>query len=149
MGDEIFGYFRRGRFVTFKDIVMEETIDYGEISYKVNTHEHGLDLLHSIDLIKKSFFYDSRKCQGNIKKIICSKTKDKKNKILALNKLEWYAFVINNAKKLRDDFREVASQDIYQVYRGGQQRLYLEPKKKLIFTIPTEDKVRFDPTEKI
>ncbi len=53
MGDEIFGYFRRGRFVTFKDIVMEETIDYGEISYKVNTHEHGLDLLHSIDLIKK------------------------------------------------------------------------------------------------
>jgi type III restriction enzyme len=145
MGDKIFGCFRRGRFVTFKDIVMEETKDYGEISYKVSTHEHGLDLLHSIDLIKKASSMTQENVRAILRRLFAAGPKTK-NKILALNKLEWYAFVINNAKKLRDDFRKVASQDIYQVYRG-QQRLYLEP-KKAIFTIPTEDKVRFDPTEK-
>lgn len=145
MGDKIFGHFRRGRFVTFKEIVMEQVSNYGEVSYKVNTHEHGLDLLHSIDLIKKSVSMTNENVRAVLRRLFAVKPRIK-NKILSLNKLEWYAFVINNAKRLRDDFKEVASQDIYQIYRG-QQRLYLKP-KKATFTIPTEDKVRFDPNER-
>lgn len=144
IGNKIYGYFRRGRFATFKDIAMEEIADYGEVSYEVNTHEHGLDLLHSIDLIKKAVSMTSENVRAVLRRLFATRPRIK-NKILLLNKSEWYAFVINNTRKIREDFKEVASQDIYQVYRG-QQRFFLKP-KKAVFTIATEDKVRFDPTE--
>src|SRR5699024_372293 len=52
-GDFIFGKFRSGRYITFKDLV-KTNVDYKELKYSVNIKENKLDLLHSIDLIKSS-----------------------------------------------------------------------------------------------
>lgn len=142
MGDRIYGHYKRGKFITFKDIVTKENVNYGTISYKVNTHEHGIDLLHSIDLIKKAVSMTSENVRAVLRKLFAAKPIGRK-KVLSLNRLEWYAFVINNAEKLRVDFKEVASQTHYQL----KILTNINP-KRAIFTIPTEDKIRYDPTEK-
>jgi type III restriction enzyme len=143
IGDRIFGHYIQGRFITLENMSSKEALEFKNFSYKVNTHDNGLDLLHSIDIIKKDASMTNQNVKIVLRRLFSASPKIK-NKILSLNKLEWYAFIINNVKKLRDDFIEVASQDIYELSRG--QQIFIEP-KKAIFTIPLEDKVRYDPTE--
>jgi type III restriction enzyme len=61
-------------------------------------------------------------------------------KLIALSNREWYAFMINNTYKLREDFTEVAT------LPNLRQMQYLE-KKREPFKLPLEDFYRYQPYE--
>ncbi|QCT73968.1 DEAD/DEAH box helicase [Macrococcoides canis] len=140
IGTEIYGRYMQGKFITFEDV--EKSKSFRKISYKVDTHEHGLSLLHSIDVIKRAVSMKSDNVRAVLKRLFSS-TPSNPDKILRLNKHEWYAFVINNVDKLREVFKEVAKntqfQDSFKV---------LTPKIET-FKIPLEDNLKFDPTEQV
>lgn len=141
MNDKILGRFRQGRFVTYKDLMDIDKGTYKEISYNVNTHVHGIDMMHSIDMIKRSVKMSHENVRAILLSLFSNQVR-KKQKLLNLSKHEWYAFIINNAKKIRDDFRDLVSGKTYQ-----QSMLEINP-KLTTFQIPVEDFFKYDSTEK-
>lgn len=61
------------------------------------------------------------------------------NKLLSLDTARYYAFIINNEHKLKEDFREATTQ-------LAQQTTIVEP-KTATFTIPEQELYRYDPSE--
>ena len=95
----------------------------------VNTHSHGIYLLHSVDGIKKATGMQSQKVK-NILRRMFSKGKKTKYKFISLENSDFYAFVINNAKKLKIDFNTVTTQ------MGGTQMAFVMETKTAPFHIP-------------
>ncbi len=100
-----------------------------EIKTSVNTHTHGIYLLHSVDEIKKVTGMQSQKVK-NILRRMFSKGKKTKYKFIELENSDFYAFVINNVKQLKMDFKSVTTQ-----MGGVQMSLIMQP-KEATFTIP-------------
>ena len=63
-GDNVLRKVAHGKFV--KPTTIEESKDYRTIKKKINTHEHGIYLLHSVDAIKKAVGMKS----GKVKTIL-------------------------------------------------------------------------------
>lgn len=97
---------------------------------------HGIYLLHSVDEIKKVTGMQSQKVK-NILRRMFSKGKKKKYKLIELENSDFYAFVINNVKQLKIDFKKVTSQ-----MGGTQLSLKLEPKVTQ-FCIPEMEVYKF------
>lgn len=95
----------------------------------VNTHTHGIYLLHSVDGIKKATGMQLQKVKSILRRMF-SKGKKTKYKFIALENSDFYAFVINNAKKLKIDFKAVTSQ------MGGTQIEFALQPKTSTFHIP-------------
>ena len=68
------------------------------------------------------------------------KNKNQNNKLINLETAEFYAFVINNEKVLKEDFREIGAKMMEQ--------LPLKMFKTAPFKIPVEDFFKYDPTAK-
>ena len=141
IGDVIQGRFRQGRFITFKELATTND-NYTKLEYAVDTREHRLDLLHSIDLIKTSIGMSQENVRAILRKLF-SKVPKADSKLLSLTKREWYAFIINNAKEIRDELKEVSAKTEYQLSFPSTK---IEP-KEISFKIPEEDKIRIDPSE--
>ena len=107
-----------------------------KVKTTVNTHTHGIYLLHSVDEIKKATGMQSQKVK-NILRRMFSKGKKKKYKLIELENSDFYAFVINNVKQLKIDFKKVTSQ-----MGGTQLSLKLEPKVTQ-FCIPEMEVYKF------
>lgn len=107
-----------------------------EIKTTVNTHTHGIYLLHSVDEIKKVTGMQSQKVK-NILKRMFSKGKKTKYKFIDLENSDFYAFVINNVKKLKEDFKDVTSQ------MGGEQYSFVIAPKETTFSIPEMEIYKF------
>jgi type III restriction enzyme len=137
--DRILGRYRQGRFVTFKDLLVREKGTYQDVSYEVNTHLHGIDMMHSIDMIKKVIKMSHENVRAVLLALFSNQVR-KKQKLLNLNKKEWYAFIINNATRLRDDFRKLVADSTYQM-----KSIEINPKIST-FKIPEEDFFKYDPT---
>jgi len=75
----------------------------------VNTHSHGIYLLHAVDEVKKATGIQSQKVKSILRRMF-SKGKKTKYKLIALENSDFYAFVINNSKQLKIDFKAVTSQ---------------------------------------
>jgi len=90
---------------------LSEGLNKNNVSIKteVNTHTHGIYLLHAVDEIKRATGMQSQKVK-NILRRMFSKGKGQKYKFVALDNSDFYAFVINNSKKLKYDFKTVTSQ---------------------------------------
>lgn len=140
LNDKIIGRYRQGKFVTLNELKDQEIGTYTVIHHSVDTHLHGIDMMHSIDMIKKSVSMSHENVRAILLSLFSSQV-PKKQKLLALNKHEWYAFIINNAKKIRDDFRDLISGSTYQ-----QRFLEINPKVST-FEIPTEEFFSYDSTE--
>lgn len=139
MDNRILGKYRQGRFVTYKELLIREKGTYRDISYAVDTHLHGIDMMHSIDMMKKVV----KMSHENVRAILLSLFSNqvqKKEKILNLNKSEWYAFIINNASRIRDDFRTLVAGSTYQM-----QSIEINPKRST-FTLPEEDFIKYNPS---
>jgi type III restriction enzyme len=107
----------------------------------VNTHSHGIYLLHSIDEIKKVTGMKSQTVK-NILRRLFAKNKKRKYKLTELENTDFYAFVINNVKQLKIDFKKVTAQ------MGGQQMsLALQP-KTTPFVIPDMEIYKFSEVKK-
>lgn len=112
-----------------------------QIKTTVNTHSHGIYLLHSVDAIKKVTGMQSQKVK-NILRRMFSKGKRTKYKFVALENADFYAFIINNVQRLKMDFKEVTSG-----LGGVQMSLKLEP-KTTTFTIPEMEIYKYSEVKK-
>lgn len=112
----------QGVFRTTESLAQGSTDNRIKVKTTVNTHTHGIYLLHSVDEIKKVTGMQSQKVK-NILRRMFSKGKKKKYKLIELENSDFYAFVINNVKQLKIDFKKVTSQ-----MGGTQLSLKLEPK---------------------
>ncbi len=112
-----------------------------KIKTMVNTHSHGIYLLHSVDAIKKVTGMQSQKVK-NILRRMFSKGKRTKYKFVALENADFYAFIINNVQRLKMDFKEVTAG-----LGGVQMSLKLEP-KTTTFTIPEMEIYKYSEVKK-
>lgn len=134
-GDEILGKALHGQFVR-TEMVMESTAYY-TTRRRVETHKHGILLLHSVDAIKTAIGMSTGKVKTILERLF-RKGKNTKKKLLSLNTAEFYAFVINNEHLLREEFREVTAD------MAGQITMRCSP-KTAIFRIPEQDFFKYDP----
>lgn len=111
------------------------------IKTAVNTHSHGIYLLHSVDEIKKVTGLQSQK----VKNILCrmfSKGKKTKYKFVALENSDFYAFIINNVKQLKIDFKGCTAQ------MGGRQMSFVLEPKQAEFSIPEMEIYKYSEVKK-
>ena len=119
----------QGIFKTTEDLAKGGSDNQIKVKTAVNTHTHGIYLLHSVDEIKKVTGMQSQKVK-NILRRMFSKSKKRKYNFIALENSDFYAFVINNVKKLKMDFKNVTSQ------MGGKQMSFMLHPKTSDFHIP-------------
>lgn len=140
-GESLIGYIREGKFIKTESILDSDMGTSKEIRHTVNTHSNGIDYLHSIDAIKSAIGLSAQKTKVILERLFRKNTLVR-NKILSLTTPEFYAFIINNEKLLRVDFREATAQ------AGQQLRLTFDVKPKtMAFSIPEQELYRYDPSE--
>lgn len=137
-GDDIIGHAIYGEFVR-TDMVAEST-NYYTTRKRVNTHKHGIELLHSVDAIKSTIGIQTAKVKTILERLF-RKGGTSYKKLLLLDTAEFYAFIINNEHKLKEEFREVTANIAQPI------TLRLNPKKSP-FHIPEQDFFKYDPCVK-
>ncbi len=130
---------RHGKFIKTADIARNDLGGFLSVNFEVNTHSNGIDLLHAIDMIKREIGMTSQKTKAILKHLFFAKTRSQ-YKLLKLDNREWYAFMINNSRQLRDDFADLTAQSVRQI------NMALMPKTSE-FRIPHEELYRYDPTD--
>lgn len=137
-GTEIRGQALQGAFV--RTSALTESHSFIETHKRVDTHKHGMQLMHSVDAIKSSIGMAQNKVKIILERLF-RKGGNQKCKIVSLETAEFYAFVINNQHKLKEEFRAVTAQMEEQISYG------LNPKRST-FHIPEQDFYRYDPNVK-
>ena len=137
-GAEIHGQALQGEFV--RTSALTESHSYITTHRRIDTHKHGMQLMHSIDAIKSSIGMAQNKVKTILERLFRNGG-NPNQKLIALETAEFYAFIINNQHKLREEFREVTAQ------MAVQMSMQLHPKKST-FHIPEQDFFRYDPNVK-
>lgn len=137
-GAEIHGQALQGEFV--RTSALTESHSYITTHKRIDTHKHGMQLMHSIDAIKSSIGMAQNKVKTILERLF-RKGGNSNGKLIALETAEFYAFIINNQHKLKEEFREVTAQ------MAVQMSMQLHPKKSA-FHIPEQDFFRYDPNVK-
>jgi len=134
-GTDIHGQALQGEFVRTSAIA--DSHSFITTHKRVDTHKHGIQLMHSIDAIKSSIGMAQNKVKTILERLF-RKGGNPTRKLIALETAEFYAFVINNQHKLKEEFRAVTAQ------MAVQMTLTLQPKKSP-FRIPEQDFFKYDP----
>jgi type III restriction enzyme len=134
-GDIIHGQALQGQFVRTSAIADSQS--YITTHKRVDTHKHGIYLMHSVDAIKSSIGMAQNKVKTILERLF-RKGGNPSKKLIALETAEFYAFVINNQHKLKEEFRDVTAQ------MAQQMSLMLHPKTST-FHIPEQDFFKYDP----
>lgn len=132
--DEIHGSFLQGTFARTEKLV--DSLSFRSMRIRVDIQKHGLLLLHSVDAIKKSLALSTDRVKTILERLF-KKGGDTKKKLLNLNIAEFYAFVINNERRLQEDFRTVTADMV--------QQTNLITTKTGKFYIPEQDFFKYDP----
>ena len=134
-GNEIIGHALYGQYIR-TDRVAESTTYY-TTRKRVNTHKHGMEMLHCVDSIKRTINMPTAKVKTILERLF-RKGGNATKKLLLLDTAEFYAFIINNEHLLKEEFREVTAD------MAVQMSMLLHPKKST-FHIPDQDFFRYDP----
>lgn len=134
-GTDIHGQALQGEFV--RTSALADSHSYITTHKRVDTHKHGIQLMHSIDAIKSSIGMAQNKVKTILERLF-RKGGNPTRKLIALETAEFYAFVINNQHKLKEEFRAVTAQ------MAVQMTLTLQPKQSP-FRIPEQDFFKYDP----
>jgi len=134
-GDEIIGKALHGTFVRTESVI--EGTEFFTTHKKVNTHKHGIELLHSTDEIKTAISMPTGKVKTMLERLF-RKGSNPTRKLLSLDTAEFYAFIINNERLLKEEFRAVTAGMAVQVSIG------IKPKTST-FHIAEQDFFRYDP----
>lgn len=134
-GTDIHGQALQGEFVRTSAIA--DSHSFITTHKRVDTHTHGIQLMHSIDAIKSSIGMAQNKVKTILERLF-RKGGNPTRKLIALETAEFYAFVINNQHKLKEEFRAVTAQ------MAVQMTMTLQPKKSP-FYIPEQDFFKYDP----
>lgn len=131
----------QGIFRTTEELALGVGKNNVTIKTAVNTHSHGIYLLHSVDEIKKVTGLQSQKVK-NILRRMFSKGKKTKYKFVALENSDFYAFIINNVKQLKIDFKGCTAQ------MGGRQMSFVLEPKQAEFSIPEMEIYKYSEVKK-
>lgn len=134
---EIVGKVLHGKFITMETI-MDSDAEHVTTRRRVDTHRYGMQLLHSMDMIKTAVGIPTNKIKAILERLFRKGRHSKQRKLLSLETQDFYAFVINNARKLRVDFQTVTSE------MADQQPLALVNPKTAEFHIPEQDFFKYD-----
>jgi type III restriction enzyme len=141
LDSEIVGRILHGKYIHMES-VLKNSAEYVTTRRRVDTHKYGMQLLHSVDMIKITAGIPSAKVKTILERLFRKGRHSKQHKLLSLETSDFYAFVINNARKLRDDFRTVTA---------GMMQLsslnFIMPKTSS-FHIPEQDFFKYDPGAK-
>lgn len=107
---------------------------------RVDTHKHGIELLHSVDAIKSTISMSNIKTKVILERLF-RRGKNNNMKVIKLPIAEFYAFIINNTHKIKEDFREVTAD------MAVQRKIVLTP-KTTTFRIPEQDFFKYDTSVK-
>ena len=107
----------------------------------VNTSKNGIDLRHSIGVISSKIGMKYDRTRVVLERMFL-KRKIFTKKFIDLSLIEFYAFIINNEDKLKNDFFEAVSQE------SRQTTLKSESIKEVPFKIPEMDIIKYDPNMK-
>lgn len=138
-GEKLYGYARKGKFVLLSSINNEDIYEEIKTETEVDTHRDGIALLHCTDDIKSAVGISTAKTKTILERLFRGNVRSQK-KLLNLNTKEYYAFVINNVKLLKEVFRKATAEMCRQL------SLTMQPKTGN-FTIPEQDLFRYDSTE--
>lgn len=139
-GDTLISQILHGEYVR-TEAVGEKTAEHLTTTRKVDTHAHGIYLLHSVDELKKAISLSSAKVKAILERLF-RKGMNPSKKLLSLDTKEFYAFIINNVKRIKADFVEVTAT------MGQQLSLALYDPKVVPFHIPEQDFFKYDPSVK-
>ena len=137
-GDELIGQILQGIYVRTTS-VGESGASFIKTKRHVDTHSHGIYLLHSVDELKKAISLNSAKTKAILERLF-RKSPNPNKKILSLGTKDFYAFIINNVKKIKVDFIEVTAAMPLQY-----SFLSMTP-KTVPFHIPEQDFFKYDPS---
>ena len=137
-GEELISEILQGVFVRTSSLGENED-SFIETRRRVDTHLHGILLLHSVDELKKPLGLNTAKTKAILERLF-RKSMNPNKKIISLDTKEFYAFIINNAKQIKIDFSEVAAS------LGKQQIMIPVEPKTLTFHIPENDFYKYDPS---
>lgn len=138
---EIESKIMQGVFRTTEDLTAGTKKNNITIKTALNTHTHGIYLLHCIDEIKKVTGLQSQKVK-NILRRMFSRGKKTKYKLIELDNSDFYAFIINNVKQLKGDFKSVTSQ------MGGVQVSFAMEPRTTTFSIPEMEIYKYSEVKK-
>jgi type III restriction enzyme len=124
-----------GQFVRTNAVAESES--FRSIHRTVDTHRHGILLLHSIDSIKSAVGMQTAKVRTILERLFRDGGNMSKN-VITLDTKEFYSFVINNEKKLKEDFLGATSN------MSEQMSLAFKP-KSATFRFPEQDFYKYDP----
>lgn len=131
-----------GRFQKLSEITeLYDNASYYDLKYEVSVKNHGLDLLHSTYSIAKSIGMNYDKTNAILNMLFKSGISSSKNKILHLSKKEYFAFIINNEQKLKEDFKDATRQLVKSM------KFVLNPNKE-DFVIPLSETLQYIESEK-
>lgn len=116
------------------DMIREDAARYG-VSFAVNTHEHAIDLRQSIDSFKSLIGLSYEKTRVLLE-LLFRNNRRFKNKFLKLSTPEFYAFILNNVHKIREDLREG------MIGAYSKQSILIESKEE-IFRFPHEEVFKY------
>ena len=119
----------RSRVVRLSELAEIDKLGSKEIEYKVNTHNHGMDLRHHIDSFKNSTGLDYRRTRAILENLFRRNEGNRRYKLLNLSLKEFYSFIINNAEQLKNDLRE------FEGERYKQMNLLIKCLKAIILII--------------
>ena len=135
-GDTLISQILHGEYVR-TEAVGEKTAEHLTTTRKVDTHAHGIYLLHSVDELKKAISLSSAKVKAILERLF-RKGMNPSKKLLSLDTKEFYAFIINNVKRIKADFVEVTAT------MAQQLSFAIYDPKVVPFHIPEQDFFKYD-----
>lgn len=139
IGNVLVGQTIQGKYVK-TETTATDNVELISTSRKIDTHTHGIYLLHATDELKKVLGMTTAKTKLVLERLF-RKGVNQNKKICNFNTDEFYAFIINNEKKLKVDFLAVTEDMVRQ---PGFQMF----KKTAPFHIPEQDFYKYDPSVK-
>lgn len=124
-------YLSKGKVVRLEELENTDNLSVQSIEYDVDTHKHGIDLRHYIDMLKPYLGLNYARTRAVLENLFRRGVGNENYKLLNLSLKEFYSFVINNAEHLKRDFREFEGE--------RHEQLSLKLPKEETFKIPHEE----------
>lgn len=122
-------------------IVSDNIARYG-VNFTVNTHEHAIDLRQAIDSFKSLIGLSYEKTRV-ILELLFRDNRRYQSKFLKLNTSEFYAFVLNNVHKIREDLREgmIGSFAEQSIFKEAREEEFKFPREEVFKYIEQKDSI--------
>lgn len=127
--------YKQGRFDTMGHVDnLENMSRFVPVSYRGNR----LDLIHAFHELDRVVHLPISKVEAILKRLFLKDGRKKKETLLLLDAQEWTAFVMNNWRTLREEFRKI------EIYHS--QTLDLKNVRENDFIIPNEERYTYNPS---